>query len=51
MGIQTVAEYVEDQATVDALTALGLDYGQGNHFAAAQPLAALCDELTERLVA
>lgn len=48
MGIRTVAEYVEDQATVDALQALGVDYGQGHHFAAPQPLAMLCAELTAR---
>jgi len=45
MGIRTVAEYVEDQATADALQALGVDYGQGHYFAAAQPLADLCAEL------
>jgi Amt family ammonium transporter len=48
MGIRTVAEYVEDQATVDALQALGVDYGQGHHFAAAKPLAELCAELVAR---
>jgi Amt family ammonium transporter len=48
MGIKTVAEFVEDQATVDALQALGVDYGQGHHFAAAKPLAELCAELAAR---
>ena len=48
MGIKTVAEYVGDQATVDALKVLGVDYGQGYHFAAAKPLAQLCAELAAR---
>lgn len=48
MGIRTVAEFVEEQATVDALMALGVDYGQGHHFASAQPLEALCAELAKR---
>ncbi|MBI5936743.1 MAG: EAL domain-containing protein [Betaproteobacteria bacterium] len=29
MGVQTVAEYVEDQATLDALHEIGVDYVQG----------------------
>lgn len=29
LGIQTVAEFVEDQAVMDAIRALGIDYGQG----------------------
>jgi len=45
MNIRTMAEYVEDQATADALRALGVDYGQGHYFAEAQPLSLLCDEL------
>ncbi|OYY94043.1 MAG: hypothetical protein B7Y41_08915 [Hydrogenophilales bacterium 28-61-23] len=49
MGIKTVAEYVEDQATVDALKALGVDYGQGHHFAEAKPLTMLCAELAARV--
>ncbi len=48
MGISTVAEYVEDQATADALQALGVDYGQGHYFAEARPLAELCAELAAR---
>jgi EAL domain-containing protein (putative c-di-GMP-specific phosphodiesterase class I) len=39
MGIHTVAEYVEDDATAAALRALGVDYAQGNHFAEPRPLA------------
>jgi len=41
MGIHTVAEYVEDDATAEALRALGVDYAQGNHFAEPRPLAGL----------
>jgi diguanylate cyclase (GGDEF)-like protein/PAS domain S-box-containing protein len=29
MGIRTIAEYVEDQPTLDAVGALGIDYAQG----------------------
>ena len=47
MGIRTMAEYVEDQATADALRALGVDYGQGYYFSEAQPLSLLCDELAK----
>ncbi|MEX1254556.1 MAG: EAL domain-containing protein [Dehalococcoidia bacterium] len=31
LGKQTIAEYVQDQATVDLLRELGVDFGQGNH--------------------
>ena len=31
MGKRTIAEYVTNQATVDVLTRLGVDYGQGFH--------------------
>ncbi len=48
MGIRTMAEFVEDPETAAALKTLGVDYGQGHHFAAAQPLAMLCAELTAR---
>jgi len=48
MGIHTVAEFVEDKATADALRALGVNYGQGHYFAAARPLAVLCEELAAR---
>jgi Amt family ammonium transporter len=48
MGIRTVAEFVEDRATADALRALGVDYGQGHFYATAQPLTVLCEELAAR---
>jgi diguanylate cyclase (GGDEF)-like protein len=34
MGIQTIAECVEDQAALKALTEIGVDYAQGFHVAA-----------------
>ncbi len=45
MGVKTVAEFVENQATAEALRLLGVDYAQGNHFAEPRPLAQLCREL------
>ena len=39
MGKQTIAEYVTNQATVDVLTRLGVDYGQGFHLGRPAPLA------------
>ncbi|MEW5789483.1 MAG: EAL domain-containing protein [Pseudomonadota bacterium] len=41
MGIRTVAEYVEDEATLAALKELGVDYAQGNLFALPRPIATL----------
>jgi len=46
MGIYTVAEFVEDNETIQALRALGVNYAQGNHFAAPRPIAELCDALS-----
>ena len=37
LGIQTVAEYAENQAIVDRLRELGVDYGQGFFFGHAAP--------------
>jgi len=39
MGKQTIAEFAGDQETVDALTALGVDYGQGFHLGRPAPLS------------
>lgn len=39
LGKHTIAEFVENQATVDVLTRLGIDYGQGFHLGHPQPLA------------
>lgn len=38
LGMQTVAEIVEDQATLDLLCKLGVDYAQGFHIARPEPL-------------
>jgi PAS domain S-box-containing protein len=44
-GLQTVAEGVEDVATLDLLKTLGVDYAQGYHIARPGPLAeALIDD-------
>jgi len=38
MGIQTIAESVENRATLQALRAIGVDYAQGYEIAAPEPL-------------
>ncbi len=38
MGKRTIAEFVTNQETVDVLTALGVDYGQGFHLGRPAPL-------------
>jgi EAL domain-containing protein (putative c-di-GMP-specific phosphodiesterase class I) len=38
LGKHTIAEFVENQATVDVLTDLGIDYGQGYHLGRPAPL-------------
>jgi EAL domain-containing protein (putative c-di-GMP-specific phosphodiesterase class I) len=40
LGMQTVAEIVEDQATLDRLRLLGVDYAQGFYIARPEPLQA-----------
>ncbi len=42
MGMQTIAEFVEDQATLGALAMIGVDYAQGYAIAKPQPLETLC---------
>ncbi|MGO9959520.1 MAG: EAL domain-containing protein [Solirubrobacteraceae bacterium] len=39
MDKRTIAEYVTNQATVDVVTRLGVDYGQGFHLGRPAPLA------------
>lgn len=41
MGMQTIAEFVEDQATLSALAVIGVDYAQGYGIAKPQPLETL----------
>ncbi|XPF92855.1 putative bifunctional diguanylate cyclase/phosphodiesterase [Colwellia sp. RE-S-Sl-9] len=39
MNQQVIAKHIEDKKVVDALTKLGVDYGQGYYFAKPEPLA------------
>jgi EAL domain-containing protein (putative c-di-GMP-specific phosphodiesterase class I) len=41
MGMQTIAEFVEDQATLGALAVIGVDYAQGYAIARPEPLEEL----------
>ncbi|RJG03810.1 EAL domain-containing protein [Noviherbaspirillum sedimenti] len=41
MGIKTIAEWVENQETLEALRGIGVDYAQGYLFGRPQPLAQL----------
>ncbi|QAU33608.1 EAL domain-containing protein [Janthinobacterium sp. 17J80-10] len=41
MGIKTIAEWVENQETLDALRHIGVDYAQGFLFGRAEPLGSL----------
>jgi diguanylate cyclase (GGDEF)-like protein/PAS domain S-box-containing protein len=38
LGIQTVAEFVEDEATVAVLREIGIDYAQGYHYHRPEPM-------------
>ena len=38
MGMQTIAEFVEDSATLGALAAIGVDYAQGYGITKPRPL-------------
>lgn len=45
MGISTIAEFVEDEKTLDLLSKLGVDYAQGFVIARPQPLEDINDRL------
>jgi diguanylate cyclase (GGDEF)-like protein/PAS domain S-box-containing protein len=45
LGLSTVAEFVENQATLDCVRGLGVDYAQGYCIARPQPLSQLADPL------
>jgi EAL domain-containing protein (putative c-di-GMP-specific phosphodiesterase class I) len=38
MGMKTIAEFVEDEATADMLRAMGVDFSQGYHHGRPQPV-------------
>jgi len=40
-GLKTVAEFIEDAETLEALTSMGVDFGQGYHMAKPGPLPAM----------
>lgn len=42
MGMQTIAEFVEDRKTLEQLAAIGIDYAQGYGIAKPEPLDKLC---------
>jgi EAL domain-containing protein (putative c-di-GMP-specific phosphodiesterase class I) len=48
MGIQTIAESVENEAALQALTAIGCDFAQGVHVARAAHLREIQHDVTER---
>jgi diguanylate cyclase (GGDEF)-like protein/PAS domain S-box-containing protein len=48
IGIRTVAEWVEDEATLAALTVVGMDYVQGYAVGRPEPLAHVARALGER---
>lgn len=43
MGLKTVAEYVEDAATLEVIRELGIDYAQGYAVGSLRPLTAGSD--------
>jgi Amt family ammonium transporter len=45
LDLETVAEYVENEAIATRLTALGIDYGQGYAFGMPQPLDAVFGDI------
>jgi len=48
LGMQTVAEIVEDEITLERVRALGVDYAQGYHIARPEPLEGLKAAMTAR---
>jgi EAL domain-containing protein (putative c-di-GMP-specific phosphodiesterase class I) len=43
IGVKTIAEFVEDQQTMDLIRDLGVDYAQGYHLGRPKPVSALRD--------
>jgi EAL domain-containing protein (putative c-di-GMP-specific phosphodiesterase class I) len=48
LGLRTIAEFVEDQATLDLLAELGVDYAQGEHVGAPAPALDLLQVTSRR---
>lgn len=48
IGAVTIAEFVEDQTTLDELSAIGVDMAQGYHIARPEPIADLLARLSPR---
>jgi len=46
LGKKTIAEFVEDEETLDLLRQEGVDYAQGYHIARPGPLAAIAHDNT-----
>jgi diguanylate cyclase (GGDEF)-like protein/PAS domain S-box-containing protein len=44
IGVKTIAEYVEDQQTMDLVRELGVDFAQGYHLGRPEPVSALRDD-------
>lgn len=49
MGIETVAEFVENQEIIDRLQTIGINYAQGYAIGRPQPLASYCEQFDTRL--
>lgn len=47
MGIETVAEFVENQDILDELANIGIDYAQGYHIGKPLPISEAIDQLTK----
>lgn len=45
VGLKTIAEYVESEAVLSRLRAIGVDFAQGNYLHRPEPLETLCDLL------
>jgi EAL domain-containing protein (putative c-di-GMP-specific phosphodiesterase class I) len=50
MGIQTIAEFVESKAILDALHKIGVDYAQGYAIASPVPLSSISEEFLARFM-
>ena len=48
MGIETIAEYVENPRLVETLRNIGVDYAQGYGIARPVPVASLAGDLAEK---